>query len=289
MTDSEILVDGYSVLRNDRNRHGGGVCMFIRSDIAYNPRTDLDDENVRAVWCDISLPKSKPILVGTFYNPHRDSDFRTNFDKVLANINPGQETYMLGDDNICTGTDSCNCRSSSVTKSYLNLLSAAGGFKQIIDKPTRVTNESISCIIDHVICNFSNKVVHSGVLPIGVSDHYLVFCTRKQAKLTFNTHKTVTLRSMKNYSAEVFSRYLENCDWSSVLNCHCVNTAWSNFTLILNTVLDKVAPIRTVRIKQRTEPWMTSNILDMIRTRYNMRFRLDKGSSDVTYNEYLIT
>ena len=93
ITDAEILLEEYTVLRNDRNRQGGGLCSFIRSDLAYNTRTDLHDNNINAIWYNILSPKSKPILVGTFYNPHRDTDFRVKFNQILSNIHPSQETY----------------------------------------------------------------------------------------------------------------------------------------------------------------------------------------------------
>ena len=41
VTDGEIQIEGYDVLRRDRNRNGGGVCAFVRNDSAYNPREDL--------------------------------------------------------------------------------------------------------------------------------------------------------------------------------------------------------------------------------------------------------
>ena len=36
--DSEIKIDNYILSRRDRNRNGGGVCVYVRSDIAFKPR-----------------------------------------------------------------------------------------------------------------------------------------------------------------------------------------------------------------------------------------------------------
>ena len=33
--DPEIYIDNYEILHFDRNRHGGGVACYIRSDISY--------------------------------------------------------------------------------------------------------------------------------------------------------------------------------------------------------------------------------------------------------------
>ncbi|KAJ8287062.1 hypothetical protein GJAV_G00046610 [Gymnothorax javanicus] len=42
--DSEVEIPGYIIHRKDRQRTGGGVCIYIRSDIAFNPRSDLELE-----------------------------------------------------------------------------------------------------------------------------------------------------------------------------------------------------------------------------------------------------
>ena len=31
--DTEISIEGYNIIRKDRNRHGGGVVCYIRNDI----------------------------------------------------------------------------------------------------------------------------------------------------------------------------------------------------------------------------------------------------------------
>ena len=52
------------------------------------------------------------------------------------------------------------------------------GLKQLIKQPTRITTNS-SSLIDHVLTNTKDKISNSGILDIGLSDHQLIFCTRK--------------------------------------------------------------------------------------------------------------
>ena len=40
--DNEVCIPGYSIQRKDRNREGGGVCIFIRNNINLNSRSDID-------------------------------------------------------------------------------------------------------------------------------------------------------------------------------------------------------------------------------------------------------
>ena len=59
VTDSEIELNGYIVHRKDRNRKGGGVCLFIRSDIAFNPKPELSADDLESLYVNILLPKTK--------------------------------------------------------------------------------------------------------------------------------------------------------------------------------------------------------------------------------------
>lgn len=60
MMDSELKIDNYVLNRRDRNRNGGGVCAYIRADIAFKPRMDLACYDLESVWIELLLPKTKP-------------------------------------------------------------------------------------------------------------------------------------------------------------------------------------------------------------------------------------
>ena len=62
ITDSEIELEGFNVIRNDGSKKGGGVCIYIKNNIAFNIIMDLCDDHIESMWAEILLPKSKPIL-----------------------------------------------------------------------------------------------------------------------------------------------------------------------------------------------------------------------------------
>ena len=66
--DSEVTVDGYNIVRNDRNRNGGGVACYIRNSICFNRKNCLPD-NIENIFIDLFYPKTKPISVGIIYKP----------------------------------------------------------------------------------------------------------------------------------------------------------------------------------------------------------------------------
>ena len=41
--DFEIRIPNYELLRHDRNRHGGGVALYIRNGLEFKPRFDINE------------------------------------------------------------------------------------------------------------------------------------------------------------------------------------------------------------------------------------------------------
>lgn len=75
--DTEIEISNYVVVRKDRNRHGGGIYAFVRSDINFiiTECLDSEQEDIEVILLDIRLPKTKPLLLGVCYRPPLHNTF----------------------------------------------------------------------------------------------------------------------------------------------------------------------------------------------------------------------
>ena len=54
IADAEVSVPGYRIIRNDRNRYGGGVCFYIKDTIQFGVRNDLNS-GIESLWIDLKL------------------------------------------------------------------------------------------------------------------------------------------------------------------------------------------------------------------------------------------
>ena len=77
----------------------------------------------------------------------------------------------------------------------------------MIKCPARVTCNS-SSILDHALASFPDRVSQNGVIDVDISDHQLIYCTRKTARIKSYCHKQIAFRSLKNYSPGAYEEAL---------------------------------------------------------------------------------
>ena len=223
--NSEVDIDGYTLFRCDRTRNGGGVLMYVNNRVGVKERIDFskDTENV---FVDILLPRTKPILVGILYNPFQ-TNFLHNLSTAISNAEnfDNQEVYLLGDFNINLWHNDKYLFHSNKTLSHQEIQKIAPknasdiikyqefcslhGLKQLITTPTRIT-ENKSSLLDHVLTNTHANIPQSGVIEVGLSDHQLIFTTRKKIHEKSKGHRDIKIRSLKNYTIELYQEALKN-------------------------------------------------------------------------------
>ena len=277
-SDAETSIPGYKIVRKDRISTGGGVCIYIREDITFNPRPDLET-SLEATWIDILMKHTKPVLVGCVYRPPNQTDFMQTFKETIQGLSPESDTIILGDINI----DILN-RNNSSTKLYKNFLKN-NGLSQIISEPTRISQNSNS-LIDHIIVSNPINIIKCGVIPVGFSDHCMTFCTRKINRTCINMHNFVKLRSLKNYTSEKLSQLIYAQNWDKVYSGQNVNDAWLNFESLFKAIIGKVAPEKHCRIKVRTQPWISNEILESMKLRDKCLKKYNHNKSESNLAEF---
>ena len=95
ITNSEILIGNYDLLRCDRNRNGGGVAWYIRSDLSYTQKNLLPND-IENDFFEIHLAKTKPITARIVYRPLNQANFIKTLNENLAKLDAtNKETYFL--------------------------------------------------------------------------------------------------------------------------------------------------------------------------------------------------
>ena len=245
--EGEAHPSGYDVVRKDcesNGRNGGGVCIYVRSNISFQLCADLSPNNLEFLTVEITKPRSKPLLLPTWYRPPQASnDFFSTFERIFDKIDAENlDLYLMCDLN-------CNLLSEVISNSSSHLLNIIDiyGLTQLITETTRVTQYS-STLIDLCLTNSPDKISKSGVINIGISDHSASYLTCKVTHLRSNMHKIVEVRQLKNFNETEFLQDLRMIDWNRVTTHNNPNEMWDFWKHLLASVIDKHAPFRTKRV-----------------------------------------
>ena len=128
------------------------------------------------------------------------------------------------------------------------------GLSQLITEPTRVTLVS-KTLIDLCITNSLVKVTNSGVVYLGISDHSLVFLTRKRQHYR-NGPRVIKTRQFKHFNREKFLNDLNQLSWANVDLRSNPNDMWREWKEMFLGCVDEHAPLKLKRIRKKRSPWI---------------------------------
>ena len=160
--------------------------MYVRNDISVDTSTlshlNSNNKNLEANWVILKFNNIKDIILGNLYRPPKGDT--TSFITYITDLSLtlkkycDYEVFALGDINICLNEN------SNISKLLIDSMKLCN-LKQIISENTRLGNTKLS-LLDHIYSN-SDHIVAKGTGLLNVSDHMLIYVTRKKAKSQVKT------------------------------------------------------------------------------------------------------
>lgn len=255
---------------------GGGVGFYVKKGIVArkwaHPVTPLH-ASVEQMWLTTSV-KGKKLVVGTAYRPPR-LNVDMFFDALTDSVNASpccDNLILLGDFNI---NDNYKLKKF---QTFLECLS----LNQVVTMPTHFTDTTES-LIDVVCTNLPVKnIIHDAVgRSIG---HQLIVCEfkikRDKIPPSFLIH-----RPLNNVLIDLFNSDLKKIHWNSIASLEDVNDMVEQFSSSVLILFDLHAPVKTTIIKDRTYPWITFTIKEMMSLRDEalLVYRKTKSESKKIY------
>jgi len=279
--NSHLKIPGYNFERVDRGvkelpvnkTTGGGIIIYIKQDLIYKRRTDLESKDIECVWIELCPPKRPKHLLCTAYrNPDYDlKQWLENFETHITNaFLEGHQLSLMGDFNIDLFSNTSNA------KEWLDFTSTFQ-LTQLIKEPTRVTATTSTLIF---FTTHANKVRAVKVAKIGTSDHFPICAVFKSSFGLKNHHTSITYRSYKDFDQKAFLEDLQQCPWHQLDDLNHVDETLDKWYELFNNVINKHLPLKNKRVKNIQQPdWMTDEII------LNMKQR-DTYKANGNFNMY---
>ena len=149
-----IMISGFhEPLRRDRNRHGGGVLIYISDNLTFKQKNELQSDKFDHIWADVRV-NEKLYSVNAFYRPpcetnESHSEFLEETDRILARLGQHKADNKIIASDLNFGNVYCKfpVLPPKPLDNMAPELFSSHSFSQLIDIPTRVTETTTSVIL----------------------------------------------------------------------------------------------------------------------------------------------
>ena len=280
---SNVKIKDYDLYSTPTNTSKGGVAIYTKNKFHITERTDLNiiNDQYETIWIEIKNKSSKNIIVGSIYrHPHDTIEIYNSFlnyiEPILSKITKeNKEIYLCGDFNSdILKIDSNNCYN------HFYKLMASYGLTPYILLPTRIQKDS-STIVDNIFTNNTTNKIISGNIVTDISDHFSQFISVLRPKIDL---KAISFykRDYSHFSEQSFRNDVSIQNYNKDLTD--VNDQFNDFYYKLIGCVDRHAPLKKLtpkEIKLDQKPWISINILKMIRIKNKLFFRKKRQPNNV--------
>lgn len=262
-----------------RGGRGGGVGFYLRRGVRARAAAHPPSSQVEQMWLKLNV-NSHSVIIGTAYRPpwldvNVFLDAITDSLSSFANVD---KVLLVGDFNINVLNPSDN-----KTKLLNNFLHCCK-LRQIVTEPTHFTDHS-ETLID-VACTDARVCGHSVSHIPELGQHAII-----SIELNFKVEKLIphwiTYRPLKDILPELFNNDLNKIDWEYIESLQDVNSMVEMFNQYVMALFDLHAPIKKVLIKEKSPPWITFTVKEMMKLRDKCHVKSKVTKSDNHKKSYI--
>jgi len=258
--DPELKIDGYDFKRCDHpsNTKRGGVILYYRDHLPIVRRPELTQLD-ECLVCELKAGSNSFFICLCYRSPSQNADeftsFKLKWEETIKNVNDCSPTFsiFIGDFN----ARNSEWWAGDVTNTHgrdISDLATQHGLNQVIDEPTHVLPNSLSCI-DLIFISGNNFMTSSGVLPsLYPSCHHQLVFAKFNFKIPSPPAYQRRIWDFSRANNQAVKQAINLVDWDEIFANHSVDRRVSIFTeCILNIFLNFV-PNRVITIRNKDAP-----------------------------------
>ena len=269
----QFLIDGFAApYRLDRNKYGGGLLVYVRSNIPSKLLTSFKfEDGIECVGFEINLTKKKWAIFSVYRPPTQPQQFLfENLGKALDHYSSKYENFMfLGDFN------------AEETDEYLQNFLNTYSMKKLVKEPTCYKTETQRCI-DLILTNRNQSMQHTTAIETGLSDFHKMVVTVLKTTFPKQGPSIINYRSYKNFDQTSFKQdlriELDNVDTS--------NINYGAFETAFDKVLNEHAPLKKKYVRANDAPFMTKALRKAVMLRTRLRNKYNQNRIAENWNNF---
>jgi hypothetical protein len=281
-SDDYVKVEGYSIIRKDRNgKRGGGVCLFIRKALSFNIlyMSNLQfDNQPEYIFIEIIVKKIK-LLCSVVYRRPRGESLQSYLNTLASFLPLYDQCCILGDINININIDNASKRNLVTWLNDLNL--------SIL--PIFNTHHSTfsSTTIDIIVVPTNIVPMSYGKLCVpGLSNHDLLYVVYP-LEVPDKIERKIQYRDYKNVSVPELLMAADKITWTDVLCYINIDSKVEAFNEYVLKLWNDLCPIKETTIKSGVSPWINGSIVKVIKLRNKAHSRWNLFKTRINWDNYV--
>lgn len=166
---NDLMINNYKFYKcNSHSKHTGGVCVYINKNIRHKNVKMLEQQIAWYISFEMNINNSPTVIACVYLSASESkSEILNSYDLWLDQLNDSRALIICGDYNIDMMTNSTYSR-------QLKNISDENGLQLLVDKPTRV-EQNTATLIDLCFSNFDKRKIKCSVLNEDqISDHSMI-------------------------------------------------------------------------------------------------------------------
>ena len=274
------------------------IIALVKDDpsLRFKVRLDLMTETFPSIWIEVADKYKSSTIIGGFYRQWSAKGERLSVPEQVGQIEEycqqinsanmtSEKVIVLGDANLCTEKWSEeNYIRKSVAQPLIQCLNQNGMDINEVGVTFQADHSSNGRVAESALDHaYTSTTIKNNVLikklQDSSGDHLPVVVDYELdlKKLIYN--HSVTKRSFKNFNKEVWNSALAEQDWLDVEECNGVHQMVNIFDRNIQAALDKVAPVKTFKIRSNHRFGLSDETKELMRKRDQTRKSISRAST----------
>jgi len=268
---AQFFIDGYTApYRLDRNKHGGGILIYVREDISSKQLTKHTfGHDMEGIFIELNLHTYKLLVLGTYRPPSQDGQY------YFTNISNAMDLYLREYSRFLLVGDFNMADSDPIFENFNSQYDS----KNIVKDPTCFKSINNPSTIDLFVTNSPRSFWNTRTFENSLSDFHSLVTTVLNIKYVKPKPKQVTYRNYKHFILDHFQR-----DLVSVFSSGCDD--YETFERMFLSTLNLHAPLKKKTIRANHAPYFNRNVRKAIMKRNELHTKFKKSHSEVDQGNF---
>jgi exonuclease III len=297
--NAPIKYNGYAThypkLKNNDSK--ARIICLVKNKLSniVSSRQDLMSDTFPSIWLEIKKsPRASVLLCGLYreWDQDGDKDIESQMDRIKilssqveAAVKQSQNIIIMGDMNICCKKwNSNDFRLKRISEFWKSTISENGielidvGDTYFADHPTP-SGEYPQSSLDHIYISKMNIIQKAEKIHNSLTDHYPIYCDLKFGKVK-EKPQYIYKRSFKKFNQNLFNSDLCEMPWEKLAGTEQVSEMVTLYETFINTVLDKHAPMKKIKIHEHYKSGISANTKRLMKKRDETRKEFAKATGE---------